>query len=233
MPKTKYAFAFRGLYDDVYEVTPTFDTLRFDDCFNFFSVPPFESQSKDYRVGQILLEYLDGDTEFIFSRDIDKIEKAKKAFELCETRMLKVQKIINRIERHITRLQNHSRLIFDKVLSDGLNFRLEQKGLKTKFLTRQYEYLLALFRNCEKALDSRLREGYDLFQQICRVSFGNRLRQARIAKNISIADMASKLGLTRSGYGNYELGQRDLPTPTIYRLAKILDVSLDWLFGLK
>ena len=93
--------------------------------------------------------------------------------------------------------------------------------------------MLRVFDGYEPVLIAALRAAIDLSEAACRKVFGDRLRQARIAKNISIADMASMLGLTRAGYGNYELGKRDLPTPKIYLLAKILDVSLDWLFGLK
>ena len=243
MPKTRDAFAFKKLYDNLYmangfEYVPTYENRPDNGIPDENDIDNPYLHSRDYYVEKVLLNYLDSNFDAI---KFDKTQKNKvyliaiwqKVVSRFKKWRLKNFELSVRIERHITKLQNYSNLIFDKVLSEGLSDRLQEKGLRVKFLISRYEYMLRVFDGYEPVLIADLRAAIDLSEAACRKVFGDRLRQARIAKNISIADMASMLGLTRAGYGNYELGKRDLPTPTIYRLAKILDVSLDWLFGLK
>lgn len=61
---------------------------------------------------------------------------------------------------------------------------------------------------------------------------GERLREERIAQNLTQEDMAKKLGITRQAYGNYETGKRDVDSQTLVNLVKILKVSSDYLLGL-
>ncbi|CAJ1314689.1 helix-turn-helix domain-containing protein [Paenibacillus nuruki] len=61
---------------------------------------------------------------------------------------------------------------------------------------------------------------------------GERLREERIAQNLTQEDMAKKLGITRQAYGNYETGKRDVDSQTLVKLAITLDVSVDYLLGL-
>ncbi|MEC0310140.1 helix-turn-helix transcriptional regulator [Paenibacillus lautus] len=59
----------------------------------------------------------------------------------------------------------------------------------------------------------------------------DRLKSHRLEKKLTHEDMASKLGITRQGYGNYESGKRDLDTSTLSLIADILDVDTDYLLG--
>lgn len=61
---------------------------------------------------------------------------------------------------------------------------------------------------------------------------GERLREERIAQNLTQEDMAKKLGITRQAYGNYETGKRDVDSQTLVNLVKILNVSSDYLLDL-
>lgn len=61
---------------------------------------------------------------------------------------------------------------------------------------------------------------------------GERLREERIALNLTQEDMAKKLGITRQAYGNYETGKRDVDSQTLVNLVKILNVSSDYLLNL-
>lgn len=61
---------------------------------------------------------------------------------------------------------------------------------------------------------------------------GERLREERIAQNLTQEDMAKKLGITRQAYGNYETGKRDVDSQTLVSLVKILNISSDYLLGI-
>ncbi|ADO57468.1 MULTISPECIES: helix-turn-helix domain-containing protein [Paenibacillus] len=59
----------------------------------------------------------------------------------------------------------------------------------------------------------------------------DRLKKERILKKLTHEDMATKLGITRQAYGNYESGKRDVDSQTLSKLADILEVSGDYLLG--
>ena len=235
MPKTKDAFALRQPYYDICcytngDFVPTFE-YRFADC------EATGLSSSDAFVEDLLLWYLDGGRKGNKIKTVDKIlpeiAQAKKNLPITQSRIITIRDMEEKIERHLVRLQKYFQQVFNQILTDGLNEKLKAIGWRAKELIGKYEYLLTTLNNYEVILGQDWKRYEETFQRECRKEFGNRLRQARIAKKLSPADVAKKLRLSRVGYGYYELGKRDIPMPTIYRLAEMLDVSTDWLFGLK
>jgi len=62
--------------------------------------------------------------------------------------------------------------------------------------------------------------------------FQERLRQVRREKGLSQKRAASELGLTDTGYRNYETGARRPTFEVLPRLARFFGVSSDYLLGL-
>lgn len=61
------------------------------------------------------------------------------------------------------------------------------------------------------------------------MDFGTRLKKSRIDSRISQEDFAKKIGVTRSSIANYETN-RNMPTADIlYKIANILNCSIDYL----
>lgn len=63
--------------------------------------------------------------------------------------------------------------------------------------------------------------------------YGERLKYARKAKGLTQTELAMLLGITQKSYQRMESGVHDLKMSTIYQLCKVLDISSDWLLGLK
>lgn len=61
--------------------------------------------------------------------------------------------------------------------------------------------------------------------------FKDRLRMLRTEKNMTIAELATSLGLKRTTLNNYETGLREPDMDTIISIARFFDVSLDFLTG--
>ncbi|MED2945468.1 helix-turn-helix transcriptional regulator [Bacillus swezeyi] len=59
--------------------------------------------------------------------------------------------------------------------------------------------------------------------------FGERLKKCRKLKGYSQEEMAGFLGITRQGYGKYEIGKSEPDIPTLEKLSNILGVSVDYL----
>ena len=64
-------------------------------------------------------------------------------------------------------------------------------------------------------------------------NYGERLRKARKQKGLTQTELAEKLGITQKSYQRMETGNHDLKMSTIYQLCKTLEISSDWLIGLK
>lgn len=61
----------------------------------------------------------------------------------------------------------------------------------------------------------------------------DRIRELREAKNLTQREMAYMLSCSQQVYSNYELGQRDIPTDILIKLAQFHEVTTDYILGLK
>lgn len=65
------------------------------------------------------------------------------------------------------------------------------------------------------------------------VDFGNVLKTLRLKENLTQAQLAQKLGLTKSVISAYETGLRLPSYDILINIAKIFNVSTDYLLGLE
>ena len=63
-------------------------------------------------------------------------------------------------------------------------------------------------------------------------TFGRRIKEAREKKELNQKQLAEKLDITPQALSSYETGKKLPPMETTVNIAKELDISLDWLFGL-
>ncbi|MBE6694000.1 MAG: helix-turn-helix transcriptional regulator [Ruminococcaceae bacterium] len=59
-----------------------------------------------------------------------------------------------------------------------------------------------------------------------------RIRDLREDRDLTQKEMAQKLNCSQQVYSNYELGQRDIPTDILIRLALFYNVSIDYILGI-
>lgn len=59
----------------------------------------------------------------------------------------------------------------------------------------------------------------------------NRIRQLRKTKGLSQLQLAQTMGISGSAIGMYEQGRREPDTDTLLNLAKIFNVTVDYLIG--
>ena len=59
-----------------------------------------------------------------------------------------------------------------------------------------------------------------------------RMKELRLKKKMKQAEVAEAVGISTTAYCNYEYGQRDPQTATLVALAKLYQVSADYLLGL-
>lgn len=59
-----------------------------------------------------------------------------------------------------------------------------------------------------------------------------RIKDLREDSDLSQREIAKALNCSQQAYSNYELGQRDIPTAVLIKLAEIHHTSVDYLLGL-
>lgn len=65
------------------------------------------------------------------------------------------------------------------------------------------------------------------------VDFGNRIRALRLQKKMTQAELANKLGVTKSVISAYETGLRMPSYDILIQMARIFKVSTDYLLGVE
>lgn len=58
-----------------------------------------------------------------------------------------------------------------------------------------------------------------------------KIRDLREDRDLKQRELAAYLNCSQRAYSNYELGQRDIPTDVLIRLADFYNVSIDYLLG--
>ena len=59
-----------------------------------------------------------------------------------------------------------------------------------------------------------------------------RIRDLREDKDLTQKQLEQALHCSQQAYSNYELGQRDIPTEVLIRLARFYKVSTDYILGI-
>ena len=62
--------------------------------------------------------------------------------------------------------------------------------------------------------------------------FGERLKELRMAHNMSQMDLANALGISQSAIAKWELHKTEPTASSIIEIAKFFDESADYLLGL-
>lgn len=62
--------------------------------------------------------------------------------------------------------------------------------------------------------------------------YGQRLRQLRKAHKLTMEQLGEKIGIAKSSYGGYEAESKKPPLDKLIILAKLYDVSVDYILGL-
>ena len=63
-------------------------------------------------------------------------------------------------------------------------------------------------------------------------NFATKLKEVREQSGVSQKKIAEYLGITRSAYSNYEQGIREPSYDILIKLAKLYDVTTDYLLGM-
>ena len=60
----------------------------------------------------------------------------------------------------------------------------------------------------------------------------NRYKELRNKNALNQTELAKRIGMSQIGYSKYETGRCGMPTTILIKLARIYNVSIDYLLGL-
>ena len=61
--------------------------------------------------------------------------------------------------------------------------------------------------------------------------FPQRLKELRLKKGLTQTELGEKVGVKQNTFTNWEKSKREPSFENLIKLADLLEVSLDWLFG--
>ena len=61
--------------------------------------------------------------------------------------------------------------------------------------------------------------------------FSERLKELRLKKGLTQTELGEKVGVKQNTFTNWENGKREPSFENLIKLADLLEVSIDWLFG--
>lgn len=61
--------------------------------------------------------------------------------------------------------------------------------------------------------------------------FTERLKELRLKKGLTQTELGEKVGVKQNTFTNWEKDKREPSFENLIKLADLLEVSLDWLFG--
>ena len=232
MPKTKNAFALRGL-----DSTRILQWRRFKDLglpvgsdedvlrifLNVFKKPVGgvtpSGLLKDW------LKVITPNEEGYFAGAIENLEMVKRIearaeiYEAC-------------LERHMKRLSGIQKRFVEKFMANEERYYKDNFNRATVLLN-WYREILNSTTILRGNISLRLQMVKETVEQDIRKKFGSRLKQARREAGLTQGKLAELVGLkTFNAIAQYERGVRDPALPTIFRLSTELKCSVDWLLGL-
>ena len=91
------------------------------------------------------------------------------------------------------------------------------------------DFLLSDYIEFSKEKYLRMQESYLIISNI----FPQRLKELRLKKGLTQTELGEKVGVKQNTFTNWEKGKREPNFEIVIKLADLLEVSVDWLFGRK
>ena len=91
------------------------------------------------------------------------------------------------------------------------------------------DFLLSDYIEFSKDKYLRMQESYLIISNV----FPQRLKEIRIKRGLTQTELGEKVGVKQSTFTNWENGKREPNFEIVIKLADLLEVSVDWLFGRK
>ena len=218
MPKTRNAFAFRG-FDNERILSRRF-CKKFREAW----------QATENRTDAEILDYFN----VSYSYDGVNIDNQYALDGLNELLIKYVTPYQKHLKRHVERLTNYINAVANKIAAadetaDVANLREHHK--RAIKLAEKHKHCADSVDGLKKKLSKQYKAVEDEIGYQYRKSFGERLRQARLAAGLTQAQLGESLQLSQKAISGYEVGAREPNLAQMVRFAYKLNRPVDWSLG--
>ena len=109
----------------------------------------------------------------------------------------------------------------------------QEKYRRAQDHKKTYEEALTSLCDLQKKIMELEQSGEKAIDQQRRKEFATRLQEARQKAGMKQKDVACKVNVALTTIAGYEQGRADPQIPMLIRIAQVLNVSADWLLGLR
>lgn len=179
-------------------------------------------------------EHVDLLAAFRASYEVAKKKELRRL--LCLEEIFRLTQFKEKVIKHTKRLDRYSENVIDKVLISVAGSSLDELKIyssrikRLKALTDFYSRLIKRIKIAHYEVDA-MKAG--IKNQDFVMAFAERLKTARQAAGLTQAELAEKIGVKRSTYGQFEQGRNEPNVSTLPALARELNISVEWLLGMK
>lgn len=194
-----------------------------------------EPKTPEEKIDVILFDYLDFDSEDMTTIEyfkLSEVDRAKQQYLSAKKKIDNLKTSLSQVEEKLQPLKDKQAEILEMIMKKGFSEELQKRGQELQEQKDIYSYLQELLKGYEENLIEDLKSFESQYQDKFRKIFGERLRQARNAKKMTLEELAASIGARRVTLNLYELGNSDPSAFTLYRLCKVLGVTADFLLNL-
>lgn len=218
MPKTRNAFAFRG-FDNERILSRRF-CKKFREAW----------QATENRTDAEILDYFN----VSYSYDGVNIDNQYALDGLNELLIKYVTPYQKHLKRHVERLTNYINAVANKIAAadETANVAdLREHHKRAIKLAEKHKHCADSVDGLKKKLSKQYKAVEDEIGYQYRKSFGERLRQARLAAGLTQAQLGESLQLSQKAISGYEVGAREPNLAQMVRFAYKLNRPVDWFLG--
>lgn len=218
MPKTKDAFAFRG-FDNERILSRRF-CKKFREAW----------RATENRTDAEILNYFN----VSYSHAVAHINNLNNQYVLDGLNELLIKYMTpyqKHLKRHVERLTNYINAVANKIAAadetaDVADLREHHK--RAIKLAEKHKHCADSVDGLKKKLSKQYKAVEDEVGYQYRKSFGERLRQARLAAGLTQAQLGESLQLSQKAISGYEVGAREPDLAQLVRFAYKLNRPVDW-----
>lgn len=160
-------------------------------------------------------------------KDLNARPKMKR---MCFDGLYFLSELQRRVANHIMRLRRFQRTLTSTDSKDvQRTVRLLDRSIRlTNFYINLSQQIPPIVKNIEYLI-----EDIDLIDaRNFRQPFARRLREARKAAGLTQDELAQRIGVKRSTYGQFEQGRNEPNVSILPKLSRELNRSVEWLLGM-
>ena len=170
----------------------------------------------------------------VYAMGENNLNARPKMKRACFDGLYTLSELSRRVVNHLMRLRRYQAALIKNLAPDDVGKNeIKEKNFRATVLFNVYEDIATNINETRREIEYLI-EDIDLTERrdFMKV-FSRRLRDARKAAGLTQEDLARRLGLKRSTYGQFEQGRNEPNISILPALTRELGLPADWFLGIR